>query len=394
MVDGSTQHNAIESVLTAWVAEHQARLAAMPDATQAMLIQSQRVLFQKRAASGVALNPGPPTRRPTAERPITAPTPITPITISKPKARPLGANVGDLVPVYTSIGNAILRRADVATGRAWLVLHHLANRAGRPLVDLDQVQVALLAPASPYRMWGTSQRLNQVLAAGEGRYWDVVDGRRLFIYGVAAVARALGVDHLRHRRVMVSARELAQSTKHAKRALYTAFHDARGEAPISRGAIATETGLSKDTQRRYERAGRVRKAINFELIGRFTPELMRAATWRHGAAIFRFTDKTGQRGAPGGQYVARLMPNSYVVKQSQPAPLGRCRRVNAALKGSVTIPGAGTSTRTDRIYYANPRAAVRASRDRRAYWLDTGGNRKGRAFGVWSGAGDFQAVAA
>jgi hypothetical protein len=63
----------------------------------------------------------------------------------------------------------------------------------------------------------------------------------------------------------------------------------------------------------------------------YSKKAIEERAWRHGQAAFRFLDAQEKQGAPGREYVAWQMPNSYDGPHSQRCK-GRQKKINRQLR--------------------------------------------------------------
>lgn len=265
------------------------------------------------------------------------------------------------VPVYPSVAAAILRAKNAAAGRVWLLLHNHFNRAGRQVVNEDEIIDLLCSTESPLRLFTVRQWRN-IRKEGDGRFWDVLTGGQVFIYGMAHTADSMNVDRLSGRRVNVPMSSLVKSTKEAKRILYLTFDASRDAMPISRATREDITGIDRSSQWRIERKSpEIEVTPNYEIV---TPladcQTVENAAYRFGGASFVFTDRLGKQGAAGEKYLARQMPNSYTCSLEN-APRGRQKKLNRRLRTPVTTWSGESASKTVQLYFDDGNQAEQAT---------------------------------
>lgn len=267
-----------------------------------------------------------------------------------------------------------------AAGRVWLLCHAL-DTDRRGVLDVGQVYDTLAGKGSPWRIGGR-RRLQQILAAGQGVFWDrnkLKNGRvQLRLYGPARVALALGVFHLAGDPVLVPVTDLLERVHIANAALFAAVitlrNDGDGQGrPVTRATLKRLTGAAHSTQRTYTKTADIRSRPNYVILeGAADSETRQAAHWNHGRGVFVFVDHDGRQG--GGRrraYLARPMPNSYD-SPLQLAARGRQRKINKRLN-LVTNGALGNAADVDysKLYHDNPTEAGKAYNRRPStdhYW--------------------------
>lgn len=129
------------------------------------------------------------------------------------------------VKVYPDIALGMLRREQAATGRVWLLLRAI-DADGRGWLAADETRAVLCDIESPLRLCGR-RRLRQLLAQGEGLFWQR-DGRdRIWLRGPARVAAGLGVARLGSRPIDVPTATLLGGIGDVRAHLYATFHSGR-----------------------------------------------------------------------------------------------------------------------------------------------------------------------
>ncbi len=272
-----------------------------------------------------------------------SPAPLLPCPPAPPLHSSLVTRHSSLVRVYPDLALAILRRKKAAPGRVWLLLRgHDAQGRGR--VPAREAARLLAGDDSPLRVCGRRQLAN-LLAAGDGLFWDRAPGRsgeeQLWLRGVARVAAALGVERLGGSPVAVPLAALTGTIGHFRAHLYASFHSGRqrpdrrtgrprARGPISRSTLCKLSGVTSNSQRNYERRARVsrRPAIAVGPLAGAADE--HEVAWRRGRALFHLRDDKGRYGRPGAVYLAWQLPNEYTGPHA-PLPRGHQKRLNRAL---------------------------------------------------------------
>jgi hypothetical protein len=260
----------------------------------------------------------------------------------------------------------MLDRGQTAAGRVWLLCHALdVDRRG--VLDVGQVYDTLAGNGSLWRIVG-KRRLQKILAAGQGVFWNRVkpkNGRvQLRLQGAARVAWALGVDRLAGLPVEVPVSDFLDGLHSTNAALFSAVltlrQDQDGDGrPVTRGTLCKMTGAAASTQRTYTQTAAIRSRSNYVIMqGAADTEALQEAHWTHGRGVFVFVDYNGRQG--GGRrraYLARPMPNSYDSPLER-AARGRQKKVNKSLN-LVRMGARGTEANIDypKLYHANPTQA-------------------------------------
>lgn len=302
-----------------------------------------------------------------------------------------------------SLALALLRQGRVAEGRLWLLLRWL-DSDGRGWLERAAIFAACTDKTSPTYLC-TPRYLRQLLAAGEGLFWQQdAAGRacpelaeRVWLRGQVKVAAGLGVRRAQGRNVEMPVAILFAPIGQVRAHLYASFHSGRGEtaAPISRETLRDLSGASPRAQQGYERRARV-QAQGCVAVGAAVTAVSDSQehAWQHGRAAFTITDHGGHYGRAGDVYQARRLPNRYVgphVTGTKP------RRLNARLavlchqgdagnghsgNGQRTAVGGGCradNKRGARRYYPDGAAAARG-------WSRAGG----RTWAYWPGRSQGQ----
>lgn len=290
------------------------------------------------------------------------------------------------VTVHPTMLHAILRQEREAAARVWLLLR-LADRDGRGWLTVDEARRELTVPGAPLFVCGW-RRLRQLLAEGEGVFWvreARSGGDRLWLRGAHRVAQVLDCRRLQGYPVELPTAALLGGIQGVRAAFYAAFHAGRDARPISRATLATLSGVAARTQLAYDRAARVACSRNIAIGQRYSADNARERAWEHGRAVFRFIDRAGKEGRPGGQYVAWHLPNSYHAAY-QRRSRGSRKRLNRKIDDLVMkgIPG-NDERAVEPVFHAHGAQAARQfNRDPRrdAYWRRPDGLCGGRLWGV------------
>jgi len=288
------------------------------------------------------------------------------------------------VRLYPDLGTAMLREGAAAAGRLWL-LCRLLDRAGQGALRIDLLNEQLTGKASPHFLCGR-RRLRTLLQQGEGIFWTR-NRARVWLYGTARAAAALGVRRLHGRPVAIPAARLLADARTSRAFLYAAFHAGREREdgpprPIARETIATLTGVPPARQREYEQIAGVRPQRNIAVGPRRNPEALETACWEQGGGVFILSDEKGKQGPPGRAYIAWQLPNSYETTL-QSGPKGQQKRLNKQLADLSMQGMTGNGERTTqagqqarRWYFDNGAAAARAFDGTESlYWRRPGDGR-------------------
>jgi hypothetical protein len=192
----------------------------------------------------------------------------------------------------------------------------------------------------------TQRQLLNLLAAGEGTFWERYKvGRETVVKlkGVGRVAVLLGVVTVRYRAAYIPIEHLRAGHGIAEAAIYAAFHAARGceeqhNAPISRLTLSTLTGRSVRTLLNYDQALNIQRRQNIAYTGvaAWTDDLdLIKDAYGPAAFIQGRGRKYGKRQQP--EVVLRL-PNSYRTTACiQARNIGRKKKLNQGLDTLVEI---------------------------------------------------------
>lgn len=289
---------------------------------------------------------------------------------------------------YTSLGLAVKQVGEAKFYRVWLLARFL-DSAGSGWVAIDELREALCASGSTLRISKPTtsdesawRNLRSLMSGGEGRYWTREVGRhgveRLRYVTPADLAVTLGLEHLTGDPVFIPVEILTASIGDFRAHLVASIHAARqGEhdrtAPISRQTMASMTGVSKRTLRRYDKRAGIKAFPNYEIGQVATTAAMQDAAWEHGTAVFEFIDYKGHQGRAGQRRVARALPNAYSTEM-QTAPRGRQRKINKELRDACDNGAQANDEGYFKLFHETAADAVSAFNRRPdvpVYWLDT-----------------------
>ena len=253
----------------------------------------------------------------------------------------------------------MLRQNAAASGRIWLLLKHLdANRQGWMLVS--QAREFLTQKESIWRVCGWRQ-LRNLLHQGEGIFWHR-DKTRIWLRSVAKVADALDLERFSGYPVALSADVLLNSIGDVRAHFYASFHSGREKEtkhgtismPIARETLTRLSGTDRRTQRNYEERLGLKVQRNFAIGPKANKEEEQKQAWKHGNALFYFTDYKGKQGPKGTQYLAWQLPNNYFGPHTRQSH-SQQRRLNRQLADLRMKRGAGNGRfqRLKRCYFGN-----------------------------------------
>ncbi len=336
---GGQEQRAAAGLATGRHAAHGAQ--SSPPAREADRSQSlrngQTLLRQYRVRDGVEENGRsrppdadgthlPDGRRETAVSPAPAARPSgdqTAVLHPPPASAPRSA--GTAIRHYPDIGLAALAQSAASAYRVWL-LARLLDAAGRGWLSRTEMRQRLCAKASAQYLCGW-RRLRQILAEGEGLFWQHDGQQRLWLRGVARVAARLAVGRLRGWPVALPLTALTEGMGRFKAHLYAAFHSGRKKpAPLSRTVQQGLTGVAARTQRHYCQVVGVPRQRNIAIGEPYSTPAAQEQAWQRGGGLLRFVDKDGRVGRPGGEYVAWQLPSSHGALHRR-CPGGRRRKI-------------------------------------------------------------------
>jgi hypothetical protein len=237
----------------------------------------------------------------------------------------------EFVRLYPDLAVAILKEEQAAPARVWLLLQHL-DRQGCGWVELPEAKRYLTEEPARVCSW---RQLRNLLAQGEGVFWDRDNGR-IWLRSVTRVAASLNLSKLTGKSVSLPVSVLRQRIGTVRAHFYASFHSGRtgqgdGVKPIARATLQKISNVSRASQQNYERRAGVRRQANFALASQPTADTEQERAWQRGPALFHFTDHKGKHGAAGQRYLAWQLPNHYVGPHRHNNG-GRQRRINRDLK--------------------------------------------------------------
>ncbi len=250
-----------------------------------------------------------------------------------------------VIRVSPQILAGMLRAEAVAAGRVWLLARAL-DEAGRGWIHVETLREQLTGKGSIWRICGW-RRLRQILAAGNGQFWQRDNQGRLWLSGQVQVAASLGVKQLSKATVELPFDVLVNKIGSVRAALFAAQHT--GDAPIARATLAEITAVPERTQRHYDNVTDTQKQINWGLGATVTAANLQEHIYQYGGAAFVFKDRQGQR------RLAHQLPNSYrcpfrVINQSK-------KRLNKKLQDLVN-QGRRGNVQFERRYFADGRTMI------------------------------------
>lgn len=290
------------------------------------------------------------------------------------------------IRVYPDLALALLRNKIAAPGRIWLLLKHI-DEEGRGWLERKDVDRFLAQEGSKYRVCGRRQ-LRKLLSAGDGIFWRR-SGGRIWLKSASKVAVTLNVRRLGGYPVSMPLNILLQGIGEVRAHLLGCYHSGHAgkdglSKPIARSTLKDISSLSPRTQQKYEHRAGIFRQVNFVVGGRVRSSDIENRAWRHGRALFIYTDRQGRFGSSGAVYTAWQLPNSYRGPHGI-RPKGRQKSINREIADLFTKGITGNSTlleddtrssfeRFSRRYFSNGQAAAKI------YNLDPGRDRywKGR----------------
>lgn len=319
------------------------------------LLNAQKELKKRRELAGIDYRPPTPTAVPA---PFPKPDQTT------PQAPETAVSLPDQVKIYPTLAAAFLRQFS-AVGRVYFLLkaYDLAMTDGGGGVNLAEARELLTGGGG----WShiTWRRLRQILDQGEGLTWHRDTNGRLWLHSPAAVANGLQIGRLKGRAVWVNTGDLAKGAKETNAHLYGAYlSGCYNGNPITRQALYELTAVSPSSQRDYEELLGITPEINLSITDeKYTLEAAQRAAWRHGRAVFRFTDHKGKQPhlKPGDSVTAWQLPNSYSPAHAH-APRGRQKKLNRRID-LVNKKARGHDPKIKIYFPAEELAAKAANRD-------------------------------
>ena len=235
-----------------------------------------------------------------------------------------------------------------------------AHDTGGPgWLDVDTARELLTSEGSPWCIVGW-RRLRQILAAGDGIFWNR-DDRRVWLMSPDKTATALGCGRLRGYPVMLPIKPLLAGIKSIRRHFYAAYDSGRrSENPISLASLAGITGVSVRSQTTYNQELKRRTQRTSEITDLpYTHENIYERSRQNNAPVFPFKDWEGRRGEAGTTYCANRIADTRQRMHKQ-APKGRLRKINRKID-PVIKPQRGNSRTVNVTYHPDEFAAAKAS---------------------------------
>jgi hypothetical protein len=152
---------------------------------------------------------------------------------------------------------------------------------------------------------------------------------------LAKIAAALGVSRLFSPPVALPINVLLKRIGSVRAHFYASFHSGRIHSsnhgkPIARATLRELSAVCSKTQLLYETRAGVKRKFNYAVGGAVSSNEIHEHAWKHGRALFFFTDRKGLLGAAGQSYTAWQLPNTYVGPHER-QPKGRRNRINREL---------------------------------------------------------------
>ena len=285
---------------------------------------------------------------------------------------PAPANLPD-VCVSPSILLAMLRTENVAAGRIWLLCRHL-DQNGRGWLPVDKLRDQLCTKGHALRVCGW-RRLRQILAAGQGIFWQRDENGRVWLRSAEKVAALLHVKRLEGTAIKLSIQTLTQPIRIVRAHFFASFHSGRkNNQPISRETLAQLSGVAERTQRQYDRVTQTHADANIAVGGVVSAETRQSQSYRRRHGSFILTDQQGKQGRAGQQYYAWRLPNHYRGVH-ETVHYGRQKKINRRLKQQhtdlVNNRAQGNSEHAEqptRLFFDGGRFRPNVTHD--TYWFD------------------------
>jgi hypothetical protein len=237
-----------------------------------------------------------------------------------------------VVKLFPDIALAFLRHKLAAVARIWLLLKHL-DSMGTGWVTEIKSRARLSGKASQTKVCGLRQ-LRKLLSRGDGIFW-VRSGGKIWLRSLPKIAAVLGVTRLVSPPVALPINVLLKSIGSVRAHFYASFHSGRSHSsnfgkPIARTTLRELSAVCSKTQLFYETQAGVKSQFNYAIGGAASSNEIHEHAWKHGRALFFFTDKKGLLGPAGQSYTAWQLPNTYVGPHKR-QPKGRRNRINREL---------------------------------------------------------------
>lgn len=269
--------------------------------------------------------------------------------------------------LYPDIAQAILKNELSGAARLWLLLRQTdSNGQGWLRIDVERARLCDKQSAAYFCGW---RQFRNLLAQGEGVFWTR-DSERIWLRGVVAVARTLGVKRLQGCPVQLPLTAVYGGVGLFRAHLYASFHSGRTQtAPISRAQLRQQSGVAGRTQRHYDKRARVQRTRNVAVGQIATNVSWETTAWQQGGGVFALKDQNGRFGPPHQTYIAWQMPNSYSGPHRR-CGRGRQKKVNQRLADLVHTGMRGNGRRQQflRRYHRSGKTAVRQQHPHATYW--------------------------
>lgn len=236
------------------------------------------------------------------------------------------------VAIFGHTAELIQQAQHEAPARVWLVAR-AADAHGSGRVSVAMLKRLLVSGEG----WGlmTWRRLRQILAEGEGIYWQRGHGRAsdwLYYRSEARLLHHYGAECVHGYAVAIPTSQLnTRSIRPLRTLLYDAAHSGRTSlsgytAPIARETIEATTGTSAQTQRQYEAERGIEVKSTFAILGRYSRHALAAeqafaGERPFGGPAFAFVDFHNRLRLPCSPantsrpsqrvYLARQLANTY-----------------------------------------------------------------------------------
>lgn len=243
-------------------------------------------------------------------------------------------NLQPTVALFGHTAELIQQAQHEAPARVWLVAR-AADAHGSGRVSVDALKAQLVSSNDGGWSLMTGRRFRQILAEGEGIYWQRGHGRGrdwLYYRSEARVLHHYGATAVHGYAVAIPVHQLnTRSIRPLRTLLYDAAHSARTSlsgytAPVARETIEAITGTSAQTQRQYEAERGIVAKSTFAILGRYdrhalAAEQAFAGERPFGGPAFAFVDFHDRLRLPCSPanttrpnqrvYLARQLPNTY-----------------------------------------------------------------------------------
>ena len=249
---------------------------------------------------------------------------------------PVGSVALPTLRTFPQISSAAMARKRDRPLLLWYLARHL-DETGSGRVNANEVVSS--AVASGFCSVQTARRW---IEKGNGLFWTV-NGKLLWLRGLFTVAEDLGIDRLSDRAVLVASGALRGVAETRAVLASTVFFKPR---MVSRATLAQEFGCSMQTARRRLKQGGVVAGHNVMRSAR-SPRYVDDEQRRQGWFL---TTIKGQRA------LVRRLVNTYTANV-EVAGVGMVKHAHKRRSSSLLTRGAPA---TQRLYFTNPNAAVKA----------------------------------